>query len=79
MTQNILKPLLFTSARKYIEYFSGTNRIDSQKSNGISEENIVNITKSDNNFATVFVDHHLISGTNFNGHCLTNISIPKKE
>ena len=44
----------------------------------MSEENIENITKSDNNFSTAFVDHHLISGINFNGHFLTNISIPKK-
>ena len=78
MTQNISKPLLFIPARKYIKYFSGTNWIDSRKSNGMSEENIENITKSDNNFSTAFVDQHLISGINFNGHFLTNIFIPKK-
>ena len=39
-----------------------------------------NRTKSDSDFATSFVDHHLIPDMTFNGHCLTkdNISIPKK-
>ena len=43
-------------------------------------ENIKNITKSDNNFAPTFVDHHLLPDVNFNGHCLikNNIYIPKK-
>ena len=46
----------------------------------MSEENIESITKSDSNFAPAFVNHHLLPGTKFNGHCLTknNISIPKK-
>ena len=44
----------------------------------MSEENIENITKSDINFATTFVDHRVLSGANFHGHCLlNNISIPK--
>ena len=70
--------LAFLPAKKYIKYFSGTTRIDSWKSNGMSEENIENITKSDSNFAPTFVDHHLLPDINFNGHCLTknNISIP---
>ena len=55
---------------------SGTTWIDS--SNGMSEENIENITKSDSNFAPTFADH-LLPDINFNGHCLiNNISIPKK-
>ena len=60
--------------------FSGTNRIESWKFNGISEESIENITKSGSNFAPTFVDHHLLPNMNFNGHCLikNNISIPKK-
>ena len=51
------------------------------KSNGISQESIANITKSDNNFAPTFVDHHVLPKINFNGHCLikNNIFIPKKE
>ena len=45
----------------------------------MSEENIENITKSDNNFAPTFVDHHLLPDIYFNGHFLiNNISIPKK-
>ena len=44
------------------------------------EENVENITKSDSNFAPTFVDHHVLSDINFNGHCLinNNISIHKK-
>ena len=72
--------LVFMPAKKYIKYFSGTTRINSWKYNGMSEENIENITKSDSNFAPTFVDHHLLPDINFNGHCLikNNISIPKK-
>ena len=72
--------LVFIPAKKYINYFSGTTRIDSWKSNGISEENIENITKSDSNFAPSFVDHHLLPDNNCNGCCLTKnkFFIPKK-
>ena len=46
----------------------------------MSEESIENITKLDRDFAPTFVDHHLLSAMNFNGHCLMKnyISIPKK-
>ena len=71
--------LIFTPAKKYIKYFSGTTRIDSWKSNGILEENIENITKSDSNFPPTFVDHHLLPDIDFNGHRLINdIYISKK-
>ena len=65
---------------KYIEYFTGTTPVESWKSNGMSEESIENITKSDSNFAPNFVDHHSLPDMNFNWHCLikNNISIPKK-
>ena len=34
--------------------------------------------KSNSNFASTFVDHHLLKGINFNGHCvINNISIGK--
>ena len=48
-------------------------------SNGISEECLENITKSETNFASTFVDHHLLPDMNFNEHCLikNNVSIPK--
>ena len=70
--------LVFIPA-KYIKYFSATTRIDSWKSNGMSEENIENITKSGSNFAPIFVDHHLFSNISFNGHCLIKhkVSVPK--
>ena len=55
--------LLFVPPKKYIKYFSGTTRIYSWNSNGMSKENIRNITKSDSNFATTFVDHHLLPNT----------------
>ena len=47
----------------------------------MSEENIVNITKSGNNFSPIFVDQHILSDINFSKHCLinNNISIPKKS
>ena len=41
--------LVFIPTKTYIKYFSGTTRIDSWKSNGISEENTENITKTDCN------------------------------
>ena len=47
-------------------------------SNGMSEEIIENITKSESNIAPTFVNHHLLPDMTFNGHCLiNNISIPK--
>ena len=71
--------LVFMPAKKYIKYFSGTTRINSWKYNGMSEENIENITKSDSNFAPTFVDHHVLPDINFNVHWLVNnIYIPKK-
>ena len=62
--------LVFILAKKYIKYFSGTTRIESWKSNGMSEDNIENINKSDSNFARTFLDHHLSPDMSFNGHCL---------
>ena len=46
----------------------------------MSEEIIETITKSDSNLALTFVDHHVLSGIYFNGHCLikNNICVPKK-
>ena len=43
--------LVFIPAKKYIKYFSGTTQMILRKSNGISEENVENITISDSNFA----------------------------
>ena len=73
--------LVYMSAKKYINYFSGTTRIEWWKSNGKWEEIIENITKSDSNFAPSFVDHHLLPDMSFNRHCLikNDVSIPKKE
>ena len=38
--------LVFIPAKKHIKYFSGTTRIDFWKSNGMSKENMENITAS---------------------------------
>ena len=71
--------LVFMSAKKYIKYFNSTTRIGSWESNGISEENIENITKSDGNFAQTLVDHLVLTDISFNENCLiNNIYIPKK-
>ena len=45
----------------------------------MSEKNIENVTKSDSNFASTFVDYHALLDINFNVHCLikNNISTPK--
>ena len=50
--------LLFIPAKKYIKYFSATTRIESWKSNAMSEESMENITKSDSNFEPTFVNDH---------------------
>ena len=62
------------------EYFSGTTRTESWKSNGMSEESIENITKLDSSFTPTIVYHHLLPDINFDGNCLikNNISIHKK-
>ena len=39
----------------------------------MSEENIENITKLDSNSGPTFVNYHVLSDVNFNGHCLINI------
>ena len=50
--------LVFILVKKYIKYFSDTTRFDSWKSNGMSEENIENISKQtaiwDNFFIIIF-------------------------
>ena len=71
--------LVFIPTKIYIKYLFGTTANNSQKSNGMSEENIENITKSCNNSAPIFVDHHVLAGINFNGQWLINniISNPK--
>ena len=46
--------LVFIPAKKHIKYFTGTTWIELQKSNGMSEESIEKITKSNSNFAATF-------------------------
>ena len=61
--------LVFIPAYKSVKYFSGTTQINLWKRNGMSEENVKNITKSDKNFTLTFANHHLLPDINFNGHC----------
>ena len=72
--------LVSISAKKCVKYFHATARIYSWKSNGMSEENIENITKSDSKFAPTFDDHHVLPDKKFYRHCLIkdSISVPKK-
>ena len=58
--------LVFIPAKIYMKYFSCTSWIASWKPNGMSEENIENITKSDSNFAPTFVDHYVLPDISFN-------------
>ena len=54
------KLLDFIPAKKYMKFLSGTILINSWKSNGMSKENMKNITKSNKLFASPFVDHHVL-------------------
>ena len=71
---------MFVPAIKHIKYFHGTTQNYWWKSNGMPEENIENITKSESNFAPTFADHHSLPDINFFEHCLIKncISTPKK-
>ena len=66
MAQNIFLQEYFKNfyyiylLKKYIKYFSGTTQINLWKSNGMSDKNIENITKTDSTFATIFVNHHVL-------------------
>ena len=62
--------LVFKPTKKYIKYMTGTTRIEWWKSNGMSEQSIENINKSDSDFAPTFVDHHLLPDMTFNEHCM---------
>ena len=66
--------LVFIPANKYSKYFSGTTRIYSWKSDGFSEENIKNITKSNSNFASTFANYRVLPDINFHGPCLKSNS-----
>ena len=72
--------LLFIPVKKHSKHFNAITKIDSSKFNGISVQSIENIIKSDNNFDTTFVYHHLLFDMTLNWHCLikNNISISNK-
>ena len=64
--------LVLTPTKKYIKNFTSTTLVESRKSDGMSQETIENKTKSDNNFAPTFVDHHSFPDISCNGHYLIN-------
>ena len=66
---------VFISANKYFKFFSGITEIYSWKSNGMSEENIENITTSDNNVAPTLINSYPLPDAKFNGLCLINNNI----
>ena len=74
------KYLAFIPAKKHIKCFSGTTRLESWKSDGMSQEKIESINKSDSNFVPALVDYHLLPDMYFNGYGLVknNLSIFKK-
>ena len=57
--------LVFIPAKRYIKYFNGTSQIYSQKSNGMSEESIENITKSNSFFAPTLVNYYIFLDVNY--------------
>ena len=71
--------LVFIPAKKYTKYFSGFTQINLWKFNGMSEENIKNVTQSYSLFTPTIVDHNVLPDIDVNGHCsINNISISKK-
>ena len=72
--------LVYMPGKKYVKYFNSTDQIYLQKSNGMSEESIENITTLKNLFSPTFVNHYIFLDVNFNAHRLihNNINIPKK-
>ena len=42
----------------------------------MSEENIENVTTSDNTFASTLVNSYILSHAKFGGNCLVNSNIP---
>ena len=63
---NFQNYLVFILAIKYAKYFHATTQIYLGKYNGMSEENIENVTKSESNFAPTFVHHHVLQDMNLN-------------
>ena len=66
---------VFVPAKICIKYLSGITWIYLWKSNGMSEENIENITRLDSTFTPTFVNHHVLPDVKINGHCLINNNI----
>ena len=57
--------LVFTPAKKYIKYFSGTTQIESRKSHEMSQKSTENITKSYSYFAPTLCRLSLIIRNEF--------------
>ena len=63
---NFQNYLVFILAITYAKYFHATTQIYLGKFIGMSEENIENVTKSESNFASTFVHHHVLPDMNLN-------------
>ena len=67
--------LVFISVKKYIRFFSGSNKVYLWKSNEIPKESIENITTTDRNFTPTLNSYYPLPGIKFNGNCLINNNI----
>ena len=67
--------LTFISANKYVTFFSGSQKINSWKSKGISEESIKNSVGSKDTFAPYLIDYCPLPEAPFSGNCLRESSI----
>ena len=63
-----LNYLLFVSVKEYLKFFTWFTQIYLWKSNGMLEESIENITKSDSLFFALTFDNHMLPDVNFNGY-----------
>ena len=64
--------LVFILLNKYFKFFSGTTKIYSWKSNGMSEKSLGNITTADQNFAPTWISSYPLPDIKFNRHYLIN-------
>ena len=62
--------LTFISANKYVKFLSGSQKINSWKSKGMSEESIKNSAGSKDTFAPYLIDYCPLPDAPFGGNCL---------
>ena len=62
--------LTFISANTYVKFLSGSQKINSWKSKGMSEESIKNSAGSKDTFAPYLIDYCPLPDAPFGGNCL---------